>query len=66
MHKIEREFLLVERIQQTEFDCVMSIDVTPGNSTMRQQRVVSITCYKCSQNVIIEKTQMVTAYYPIP
>ena len=35
--KIEREFLLVEGIQQIEFDTVMSIDVTTGNYPIRQQ-----------------------------
>ena len=44
---IEREFLLVEGIQQMEFDWVMSVDVTTGNDPMRQQRVATITCYKC-------------------
>ena len=45
--KIETEFLLVEGIQQIEFDTVMSIDVTAGNNPMRQQRVATMTCYEC-------------------
>ena len=35
--KIERESLLVEGIQQAEFDVVMSIDVSAGNDPMNQQ-----------------------------
>ena len=45
--KIEREFLLLEGIQHTEFDTVMSIDATTGNNPIRQQRLATITCYKC-------------------
>ena len=44
--RIEREFLLVEALQQTEFDMVISIDA--GNNPMRQQKVATITCYKCA------------------
>ena len=44
-----KRILLVEGIQQTEFAFVMSIDITIGNEQIRQQRVVSITCYKCRQ-----------------
>ena len=35
--KLEREFLLVELIQHTEFDSVMSIDTSTENDPMRQQ-----------------------------
>ena len=35
--KIEREFLLVEGIQQTEFDTVMSIQTSAGNDPLKQQ-----------------------------
>ena len=49
VQKIEREFLLVGGIQQTEFDTVMLIDTTTGNDPIRQQRSVTITCYKCGQ-----------------
>ena len=47
--KIEREFLLVEGIQQTRVYMVESIDAAAGNDPMRQQRLASLTCYKCSQ-----------------
>ena len=33
--KIEREQLLAERIQQTEFDTAMSMDAIIGNDPMR-------------------------------
>ena len=35
VQKIEREFLQIEGIQQTEFDMEMSIDMTTGNDPMR-------------------------------
>ena len=47
--KIKREFLLVERIQQMEFESVISVDATIGNDPMIQQRVVTMTCCKCGQ-----------------
>ena len=47
--KIEREFLLVEGIQQTEFDMVMSVSAVAGNEPMRQQRLETITWFKCRQ-----------------
>ena len=47
--KTEREFLLADGIQQTEFDTVMLIDVTIENAPMGQQRVAMITCYKCGE-----------------
>ena len=49
LQKIETEFLLVEGIQKTEFYSVMLIDVTVGNYPVRQQRVVTITFYKCDK-----------------
>ena len=49
--KIDREFLHVECIQQTE-----SINPSAGNDPMKQQRCVNITCYKCGQKVITGKT----------
>ena len=47
--------MLVEGIQQTEFDSVMSIDATAGNDPVRQQRVVTITCYKYGKKVPYKK-----------
>ena len=47
MQKIEREFLLLEGIQQTEFDTVMSIDTFAGNNLMRKQRLATITFFMC-------------------
>ena len=32
-----------------EFDFVMSIDATAGNDSMKQRKVVTMTCYKCGQ-----------------
>ena len=57
--KIEREFLLVEGIQQTVSHMVMSIDMTAGKGSMRQQRLANITGYKCGQKVVTEKTALV-------
>ena len=68
MQKIEGEFLLVERFQQTKFDSLMSIDATARNDPLRQQGVTPITCYKCGKKVIIEMTaltQLVQAQYQI-
>ena len=68
VQKIKREFFLVEGIQQIEFDFVTSINVTNGNDPMQHQRVATITCYKCGQKVIIEKTvliQLTQAQYQI-
>ena len=47
--KVEREFLFVEAIQQTEFDIIRPIDMTVGFYPMRQQRLSITTCYKCRQ-----------------
>ena len=47
--KIYREFFLVEGIQQSKFDTVMSIDISTCNHPLRQQRLANITCYKCRQ-----------------
>ena len=35
VQKIKGEFLHIEEIQQTEFDMVISIDMTTGNDPMR-------------------------------
>ena len=35
MQKLEREFLLVVEIQQTEFDIGMSIDTSASNDPMK-------------------------------
>ena len=43
--KIEREFLVLEGIQQTNFDMVMLVDAVGGNDLMNQH----ITCFKCRQ-----------------
>ena len=66
MHRKLRDFLLVEGIQEIKFDTVMSIHVTAGNGPMKQQRLATITCYKCGQKVIIERTaitQLAQAQY---
>ena len=47
MHRKMGEFLLVEGIQQTDFDMAMSINMTTGNDPVRQQRLLNITCYRC-------------------
>ena len=49
VQKVEREFIHVERIQQTKFDSVMSIDAFTRNDPLRKKRVVTIMCYKCGQ-----------------
>ena len=47
--KIESELFLMEEIYLTDFDMVMSNDVTTGNDPMRQQRLANLTCHKCGQ-----------------
>ena len=59
VQNIEREFLLVKGIQQTEFDTVMSIDTTAGNDPMRQCRLVTVICCKCGQKGHYKKTALV-------
>ena len=49
VQKLEREFLLAEGIQQTEFTMVMSNDPSASNDPMKQQQLEYITCYKCGQ-----------------
>ena len=46
-------------IQQIEFETVMSIDTTAENDPLRQLRLANITCYKCGQKDVIEKTTLV-------
>ena len=47
--KIEMEFLLIMKIQQTEFDTFMSIDANTANDSMTQQQLANIVCYICIQ-----------------
>ena len=44
--KNDREFLLVEGIQQTEFETLMLQDTNAGNNAMRQKWLANIICYK--------------------
>ena len=44
--KVERQFLLVDSIQQTEFHTVISIDESAGNDPKKQQRLANITYWK--------------------
>ena len=46
-HTTEREYLLGEGIQQTEFDTAISIGINAGNDPMKQQWLANITCSKC-------------------
>ena len=47
--KIERQFLLVDGIEQTESDTVMSINTRADNDLMRKQRLANIMHHKCRQ-----------------
>ena len=49
VQKIEREFLLIKGVQQTEFDMILSINAITGNDSMRKQSLANITCCKCGQ-----------------
>ena len=49
IQKIEREFHLVEEIQQTDFSTVMLMDASASNDPMKWQQKANITCYKCGQ-----------------
>ena len=62
-----KKFLLVEGIQQTEIDFVMSYDATTGNHPMIQQTVTTITCYKCGWKSLCRKDcPSLTCTIPVP
>ena len=50
--KIERKFLLIDVIQQTEYDTVMSSGANANNNLMRLQRLANITCDKYRKVII--------------
>ena len=58
--------MLVEEIQQTKFDMLMSIEITSGNDPVRQQRLANIklvSCHRSSTGYNFDNTNVQSSYY---